>query len=319
MRNFFIHIAFILSVFELFAQESSVSISQNSILIGEKITLTYSVPLEAKSRIKYIPAVGTLPSRIKSKTGVLSKAVSEDVEILTPFKDTVLSDKTLRMWVGVYEVTVWDSGTYVLESPTLLLDDSTIYFPTIVINAALVESKQGQDIYDIKESFAQIPDEAFSIKSFAKNNWWWLIPIMLFGIGMLIYFWRKKKNKPVERIYELPLKERTLLAIDALENERLWEKNRLKEHYIELSFIMRSYLSARYEINLLEKTTQETQLLLRQKGLHEETIHVIINVLSESDMVKFAKSQPEDMAVFKVSQLARQVVAETSPIEFNNA
>jgi hypothetical protein len=319
MRNIFVHIVFILSIFEVFAQESRVSISQNSILIGEKITLTYSLPLEAKSRTKYNPAVGTLPSRIKSKTGILSKAISEDVEILTPFKDTILSDKGLRMWVGVYEVTVWDSGTYVIESPTILLDDSTIYFPSVVLNASLVEGKQGQDIYDIKESFAQIPDEPFSVKNFAKNNWWWLLPIVLIGIGMLNYFWKKKKNKPVERIIELPLKERTLLAIDALENERLWEKNRLKEHYIELSFIMRSYLSARYEINLLEKTTQETQLLLRQKGLHEETIQVVINVLSESDMVKFAKSQPEDIAVFKVSQLARQVVAETSPIEFNNA
>ena len=31
------------------------------------------------------------------------------------------------------------------------------------------------DLYDIKESFSDIPDEPFSLKTFTKNNWWWLI------------------------------------------------------------------------------------------------------------------------------------------------
>lgn len=319
MVKYLIHIVFIVFTCLVYAQESTVSISQNSILIGEKITLTFSLPLDEKAKIKYNPALGTLPSRIKSKTGILSNALSEDLEILTPFKDTILSDKKNRLWVGVYEITAWDSGTFVIESPTIILNDSTVYFPTIEINVALVPAKKGQNIYDIKESFAEIPDEPFSIRSFTKNNWWWLLPLVMIGIGVLIYFIRKNKYKEVERVQELSLKDRTMLAIDSLEKERLWEKNRLKEHYIELSFIMRSYLSARYEINLLEKTTHETKLLLSQKGLHDETIQVIVKILSESDMVKFARSQPEEMAVFKVSQLARQVVSETSPIEFNNA
>jgi hypothetical protein len=36
-------------------------------------------------------------------------------------------------------------------------------------------------------------------------------------------------------------------------------------------------------------------------------------------MVKFAKSQPEEIAVLKISQLARQIVSETSLIQLSDA
>jgi hypothetical protein len=36
-------------------------------------------------------------------------------------------------------------------------------------------------------------------------------------------------------------------------------------------------------------------------------------------MVKFAQSEPEELIVLKVSQQVRQIIAETSPLEFDNA
>lgn len=319
MQKILLHIIFCIFAFAGFTQETTASLSQNSILIGEKITLTYSVPVRGNDKPIFNPERSVIPSRTKSKTGKLSNSISSDIEILTQFKDTVIGLKNEKMWIGVYEITAWDSGNFVLSAPTIILNDSTVYFPEIVLSASLVKGKQGQEIYDIKESFAQLPDEPFSLKNFTKNNWYWLVPLIIFLLIYIFYKWNKKRNKPIEQVKELSLKDRTLLAIDALERSRLWEKGLLKEHYIELSFIMRSYLSSRYEINLLEKTTHESKLLLQQIGLHTETIQTITAILSESDMVKFAKSQPEEMAVLKVSQLARQIVAETSPIEFNNA
>jgi len=137
-------------------------------------------------------------------------------------------------------------------------------------------------------------------------------------VGFARYKWAKRIKK-LTHFKELNLQELTLIAIDRLEKERLWEKGKLKEHYIELSFILRSYLSTIYGINLLEKTTKETNILLQQKGLKEITIQSIINILNESDMVKFAKSQPEEIAVLKISQLARQIVSETSLIQLSDA
>ena len=108
------------------------------------------------------------------------------------------------------------------------------------------------------------------------------------------------------------------MAIDALEKEELWTKDKLKEHFIELSFILRSYLTSRYSISLLDKTTHETKLLLTKQGLNNETVDVIARILSQSDMVKFAKSKPELIAILRQSTLTKQIIAETSPLDFDN-
>lgn len=318
MRKILLHITLILLTKLAFAQVGTTELSQKSILIGEKISLTYTISFPKNTKYQFTPENSIIPSYRKSKTGILANATTSDIEILSPFTDTIYSKQNKTVWVGTYEITAWDSGTFVLASNSILIDDSTFTFPTVELTADLVNAIKGQDIYDIRESFAEIPDEPFSIKTFTKNNWWWLLLIAAAIIALLIYKRLKSINRVIPPIKEIPLKDRTLLAIDALEKARLWEKNKIKEHFTELSFILRSYLSSRYEINLLEKTTLETKLLLQQKGLHDETIRVIISILFESDMVKFAKSQPEEIAVLKISQLARQVVAETSPIEFEN-
>src|SRR5574343_107717 len=314
------HIVLFLFVAGVNAQTARTSLSQKSLLVGEKITLTYTLTIDSKSKKpSFRPAVGVLPSRLKSKTGSLSNAISDNIESESPFKDTLMKGKKQSTWTGTYEITAWDEGNYVISGPTISVDDSTIYFPDAEINVKLVSAKKGQDIYDIKESFAQIPDEPFSIKHFISTNWWWLLPLIL--IPLIYWVIRKVKNaeKQPERIKEMPLKERTLLAIDALEKSKLWEKNQVKEQFSELTFILRSYLSSRYNINLLEKTSYETKLLLLQRGLHAETVRVISEILNEADMVKFAKSHPDEIAIYKHAQLARQVVAETSPIEFDHA
>lgn len=318
MKSFWLHIVFLFACFNAFGQETVATLSRNKILIGEKVTLTYSVDIARGKKVRFIPSSSVLPSRTISQSGSIATAESDQIEITAPFRDTILKDKNNDVWVGVYEITAWDSGSYLITGPTIIIDDSTNYFPNIQLDANLVKANKGQDIYDIKEAYADIPDEPFSLIKFLKE-YGWILAIAL--ILIVSYFWmsRKNKNKPQPTVKELSLKDKTLLAIDALEKERLWEQQKLKEHYIELSFILRSYLSARYEINLLERTTKETRLLLEQKGLHTETILVIIAILGESDMVKFAKSQPDEISILKISQKARQVVAETSPIEFENA
>ena len=318
IKKGFLNIVFLFIILRAFSQNATVSLSQNAILIGERITLTYSLPIEKNKQPKFISSTNTLPARLKSNTGIISKSISEDIEILTPFKDTLIDTEKSRLWIGVYEITVWDSGTYIITGPTMNIGDSAISFPQIELKSSLVKSEKGKSLYDIKESFAQIPDEPFSFKTFTKNNWWWILPLILLLVVFVIYKWVKRK-KTLTQTKELSLKELTLIAIDKLEKERLWEKGKLKEHYIELSFILRSYLSTRYVVNLLEKTTKETKLLLQQKGLQENTIQSITIILNESDMVKFAKSQPEEIAVLKVSQLARQIVSETSLIQLSDA
>ena len=319
MQKYILPLAFIFAAFGLHAQITRASISQNSILIGEKTTITYSIPLNGNKKPLFKPENGFLASRSISKNGILSGENSDQLEILSPFKDTIIKAESSRWWIGVYEITAWDSGFYRIEGPSIKLSNATFDFPVIELRADLVKAKKGQAIYDIKESFAEIPTEPFSIKKITKNNWWWMLILIALVIGAIVYIRKKSKKKTSEPAKALTITEQTLEAINTLENLRLWEKQKTKEHFIDLSLLIRTYLSYRFTINLLEKTTYETKLLLQQKGLEDRTIDSIILLLTESDMVKFAKSQPEEIAILKIDQFAREIVAETSQFEIENA
>ena len=83
-------------------------------------------------------------------------------------------------------------------------------------------------------------------------------------------------------------------------------------HYIELSFILRKYLSERFGIHLLEKTTIEAQLILKQYGLSEKLLSEIGIILNGSDMVKFAKSAPEEKIIRANLDDCRNIVEQTA-------
>lgn len=298
----------------VFSQQLKSSCSESIIYVGQPVEISYSIKTDSAAVVLFESYNDAIPVEVKTDSSILS-AGDQSLEILTRFSDTVTKSKADKIWLGRYTVTAWDSGIFIVPGPKVIINDSTLYFDDLVLQCMLTDPIQGVDIYDIKEKYADIPPAPFSFTKFIRHHWWWISLLLISLIAFL--FWRFRKNKkPEEKRVVLSLKDRTLLAIDSLEEAKLWEKGNLKQHFVELSFILRQYLTNRYSISMMEKTTHEIHIILKQKGLEFETIQVITRILSSSDMVKFAKSEPDVMAIFKVSNLARQVVAETSPIEF---
>ncbi len=300
----------------LFGQELSQQISTNEIVIGEPIIISYSVLTFKNDTLLFQPKQDLIPARSITESGDLSSE-GIDFEITHPFIDTFIFDHSQKFWEGQYIITAWDSGMFVIPPTSIVINDSTYHFDSFSIQCHLIPKEDGIDLYDIKEKFTEIPEKPFSIGEFL-TNYWWIIVILFFSV-ILYYTFRKKKDDEEEEIVVMSLRERTLIAIEALEEAKMWENGKLKEHYIELSFILRSYLTSRYDISLLEKTTYETELLLTRKGLNKETVDSISQILSQSDMVKFAKSRPDTIAILRISTLAKQIIAETSPLNFDNA
>lgn len=316
MMRLLFSIAFILIASSSISQVLKGNLSKRKVLIGEPITLTYSIETDASSTISFEAELREI--EVQTKTGGVLNSDGKKVEIREPFLDTFTLQNGNKQWAGQYTIVVWDSGTFIIPGPKVIVDDSTLHFQHLEIYANLSAKKSGIDLYDIREEYADIPPEESAILVFLKNYWW--IGLILIAFIVLIVFLvrRNKPAAPVKIVKAMSLKERTLMAIDALEKEKLWEKDRLKEHFIELSYILRSYLTVRYDISILEKTTFETKALLSQNGLNDDTVDTIVRILSQSDMVKFAKSKPELVEILKISTLARQIVAETSPLEFDN-
>lgn len=300
-----------------FSQTLEATTNKDQILIGQELIIEYTVQSELNDSIFFEPSEETISIKTKAVNGSLTTSDGE-LEILEEFELEILEDKKGKTWIGKYVVTSWDSGAYLIPGQKVVINDSTFYFPDISIRSLLVPKNESIDLYDIRENYADVPDGLSSVIRFLKS-YWWAILIGVIAI-ILIVLARRKKNKTT--VVEVPklvsLKERTITAIEALESAKLWEKNELKTHFVELSYILRSYLTARYNISLLEKTTYESALLLVQCGLEKETIDVIVKILSQADMVKFAKSKPDELSILRISAQAKQIVAETSPLEFEN-
>lgn len=302
------------------SQEAKTIVSPASIKVGEEALLTYSIELPKGATYKHIPFGTILPARLKNPGGSVSGELSSNIEQIGTPIDTVIQKGNVKIWKMTYSISGWDEGNYTISGARLQVGDSMVNFPDVDLKVSLVAEKKGQDIYDIRESYADLPEPPNPVVLFFKENQSWLVPVLIIlGLGLLLLFlWYRSNKKPAAAPPIPSLKERSLLAIDALEKQRLWEQGKLKEHYIELSYILRSYLSSRYLLNILENTTSEAQLLLKAKGLHHETIQTIGRVLDQSDMVKFAKSAPDEIEILKISQLVRQIIAETSPLDFDN-
>ena len=304
----------------LFGQKLESKVSEKSLLIGQPVTVIYSIETAKSDALVFTPKEDEIEALSITETGSLS---SEGIlfEIMSKFKDTFFITNDQKKWIGQYTVTAWDSGMFLIAGPSIAINDSNYVFPDISLTYYLSDPIDGVDLYDIRENYADVPPNPFSLISFLKSNWWWLALIILAPLMYWVYIKNKKRRLLDDDEEERPisLKQRTLIAIEGLEEARLWEDGRLKDHFVELSYILRSYLTSRYDISLLEKTTYEATLILTQKGLEKETIDVIMRILSQSDMVKFAKSEPDAIAILRVSTLAKQVVAETSPLDFDDA
>jgi len=308
------------STFNGLTQQLLEETSHDIILIGQPVSIKYIVKTSLSDTIGFTEKLDFLKTRLKDQGGSLSRKDSE-FELLHPFHDTIIALGVNKKWIGEYTVTAWEDGEYIIPGPTITINDSTFRFDDVAIEVTLVAAKKDIDLYGIRENYTEIPDVPFSPMKFLEENWWWMVIIVVALIlGWLIARRRRwdREFENREEIRPMNLKERTIKAVEALDKSELWSKGQLKKHFVELSYILRSYLTARYNISLLDKTTEQTKILLTKQGLNSETVDSISRILSQSDMVKFAKSKPDTISILRQSNLVKQIIAETSPLDFDN-
>jgi hypothetical protein len=308
------------STFNGSSQQLLEEISHDNILIGEPVSIKYIVKTPMSDTLAFPEKRDIIKARFKDQGGSLSKKGAE-FEIIELFRDTIIALGMSKKWIGEYIVTAWEDGEYIIPGPTISINDSTYRFDDLAVEVTLVAAKKNVDLYEIRENYTDIPDVPFSPIKFVKENWWWIaILAAALILGWLIARRRRwdREFENRENVRPINLKDRTIKAVEALDKSELWNKNQLKKHFVELSYILRSYLTSRYSISLLDKTTEQTKILLTKQGLNDETVDAIARILSQSDMVKFAKSKPETISILRQSTLVKQIIAETSPLDFDN-
>ena len=272
-------------------------VRRNSFLIGEQTELVYEVQgIKKSDKLSFIP----------QQKQILG---AKGVEIIGEFQDTLISSGKCFTWEGSYTITAWDSGNVIIPATTILVNDSVLNLNAINLVIKTPKIKEGKGLYDIKEGYEEVP----SISTlFFQKNWKWIVGILLLILGCILYFkFRKKKVQSTPEI-SLSLKEATLLEMDNLFAKRLWEHEGLKEHYFQLSLILRNYLGKRYTLSFMDKTSYQIELLLGQLNVHQDLQREINWMLNQADLVKFAQSSPDISEVMQSIQRAKDIVTKTS-------
>ena len=96
--------------------------------------------------------------------------------------------------------------------------------------------------------------------------------------------------------------------MEALEAQGLFEKGHVKAYYFRFSEILRQYLEALRGFPAAEFTTEEIAAMIR-----EEQDKILLPLLQQADLVKFADVVPTAMRKGRAIQRARSYIRETSP------
>lgn len=310
MKQLVLFVALISAPWLTVAQEPNTYVSNKEITVGGILEVQYEISLLKNQDIAFNPPPGYFPcNRISAKSN-LKGTEFKDLEILS-YSDTIIDAGGSKLWRANFKLIPWDTGTLVLQPLPYSMDSQMNYFTSILVQSTFVPAKKGVRIYDINESNTPFKKELVWTELISK--YWW-IPLLLLLIGLSIVVYKKRtKASPIEP-ESLTLKQQTLQSIEKLVAKQQWSTDQ-KLHYTELSFILRWYLSSRYNINLLERTTFETILLLKALKLDEYLITQISLIFKEVDAVKFANSELPASDHEKLIEWSKEVVIISSPVE----
>jgi len=240
------------------------TVDKNKILIGEPLLLTIEVYLSSES---------------------VKKSINIDRIEHFEFLEKPVLDTTGRTggWdiKGVYKITSFDSGHWVIPSFSL---SPGVQTDTIPVDVVFSDFDPNRDYHDIKDILEVKPAKK-------KTAWWYIAAGALLLAFLVMYLLRKKKpfqeviSKKVINPFEEAMKE-----LERLERD----KPEAREFHSKLTDIFRLYIFRKKGILSLQKTTTDLVLQLKNLDLPKEQFDKLSQALRLSDFVKFAKYIPNN-------------------------
>ena len=155
----------------------------------------------------------------------------------------------------------------------------------------------GDDINILVYSFSDgdtLPPMKSTV-SIPMPRYFWLIilagALLIFAIIILIFFIVKYIEKKFNEKAIIKEDEEALNNLKNLDCGIYFNEKKFAEYYFELTFIFKRYLTKRFSFNIEDMTTSEINRLFDENEFQKS--EYIINMLKNSDYVKFAKQIPK--------------------------
>lgn len=250
---------------------------KDTILIGDQVTLRFKTTLSKGEKFIF-PAP--------------SNPITDGVELIAaPITDTISQkDETFELESRVV-ITSFDSGSYTLPAfvaykiksdgttDTLSYDGGSLVVNTIQIDTTTYKP------FDVKEQM----NYPYSLKE--ALPWAALVALLILFIWFVrraVKNIREKKNIFGKPIVVDPPHIIALRRLEKLREQKLWMNNQ-KEFFTTLTDTLREYIEERYLMQAMEKTSNEILRDLSDKEIDKDIYKELTELLTLSDLVKFAK------------------------------
>ena len=263
--------------------EVNASIDTNFLLIGEQT----QIELRVQYRLDGEPVSVKFPE--------LTDTISEFIEIVYSSQlDTIYpdqSDLALVEQTKKITITSFDSGYYEIPAFEFQINGGLFQTGPLYIEVQPMEVDTAKAIFDIKEPI----EEPFSIIDWVKENWVWIVIVLVLligGIALIRYLKNRPETIAEEVAPDIPPHVISLEKLEKLQEEKLWQAGKVKLYHSEISEIIREYIEKRYLVNALEITTDEIMQSLRFHSIQPDLLTKLNQLLVLADLVKFAKEKP---------------------------
>lgn len=283
------------------------SIDSTHILIGDQLKLLLEIEKPKNLQVQF-PQV---PDTFNSKIEVVNRSKIDTVKLDNNDRE--------KLTQSLY-ITSFDSGRhqippfYFRMKNGQVLDSAATRELMFEVHTMKIDTTKGP--VDIKAVYAA-PVTLKEVMPYI------LAVILLAAIVFFIFYYIKwkKKNQPLFVRPEKPAEPAHVVALrelDRIRGQKLWQQEKLKQYYSEVSDTIRIYIENRFDIQAMEQTSSETiGVFKQQKELVDgKTLDQLQHILSLADLVKFAKYTPlpDDNnltlmnAYFFVNQTKKEVV-----------
>ena len=223
---------------------------------------------------------------------IIPKIQLKGLEVIDSTRIDTIKNSLIRRYI----LTGFDSGAFYIPQQQIFVKNQAFLTDSLLINIATIAI----DTAKVKKfPIKSIKKEPYTFDDF--KIYIYLILAILAIIGFWIYWFVIRKRKETEdapTYRTLPPFEEAILRLNELDEKLLWQNNKIKEYYSELTEIVRGYIERELKVPALENTTDEVLAMIKDfKNLDsietsKETIKKLKDLLREADLVKFAKSKP---------------------------
>lgn len=306
-KHFFIYLILFLPTL-LFSQKAV--FEKDKILIGDQIKFYLEIDKNKGKDIQF---------------PVFENDIIKGIEIIERFDIEEVGDgKKLRQ---SYIITSFEDSLFQIEPFVFKVDGKELKTNPLILKVsnykpdsafvAKIDTTQQIPITDIKA----IEKAPMTLKEFFSRFWWIIVIIILAIVSYFVYQYIKNRPKEEKPIFSKPKPKipAHIIAIEKLEKlkeNKLHKQEDLKPFYTEMSNIIRTYIEERFQIAALEQITSEIiDDFNKTQFANNDMNNKLKDLLSLSDMVKFAKDKPDEYKNEMMIEYAFSFVNHTKEVE----